>query len=110
MKNKKVLFLKFSSLGDVIISNYYAKKIKYKHPDWHMVWLVDSMYRDIVKSQPWIDDVMTWNRQKEGNRGFVKAIMEVRSKGFDVLIDMHNTDRSSIFSFFFYCINLIFSP
>ena len=100
MKNKKVLFLKFSSLGDVIISNYYAKKIKYKHPDWHMVWLVDSMYRDIVKSQPWIDDVMTWNRQKEGNRGFVKAIMEVRSKGFDVLIDMHNTDRSSIFSFF----------
>ena len=74
-ENKKVLIVRFSSLGDVIIANYSVKKIKEKNPHWHITWLVDSMYRDIVKSQPWIDDVMTWNRQKEGNRGFVKAIM-----------------------------------
>ena len=100
MKNKKVLFLKFSSLGDVIISNYYAKEIKRKHPDWHLTWLVDSLYKDIVKYQPWVDDLMTWDRQKEGNKGFIKTIKDVRSRGFDILIDMHNTDRSSFFSFF----------
>ena len=67
-----------------------------------MVWLVDSMYRDIVKSQPWIDDVMTWNRQKEGKERICKSDNGSSFKGFDVLIDMHNTDRSSIF-FFFKC-------
>ena len=58
MKNKKVLFLKFSSLGDVIISNYYAKKLKINT---RLAYGMarGSMYRDIVKSQPWIDDVMT---------------------------------------------------
>ena len=96
----KVLFLRFSSLGDVILSNFYAMKIKQMHPCWHLTWLVDSMYKELIKSQPWVDDVMTWDRQKEGNKGFIRAIRDVRSRGFDTLIDMHNTDRSSFFSFF----------
>ncbi len=99
-KNKKVLFLRFSSLGDVILANFYALKIKEKNPAWQLTWIVDSMYKEIVISQPWVDDVIIWDRKKDGNKGFIKAIKEVRSRGFDILIDMHNTDRSSFFSFF----------
>lgn len=99
-KTSKVLFLRFSSLGDVMLSNFYAMKIKQMHPGWHLTWLVDSMYKELVKSQPWVDEVMTWDRQNEGNKGFIRTIREVRSRGFDILIDMHNTDRSSFFSFF----------
>ncbi|MGD9639817.1 MAG: glycosyltransferase family 9 protein [Synergistaceae bacterium] len=99
-ENKKVLIVRFSSLGDVIIANYSVKKIKEKNPHWHITWLVDSMYLDIVKSQPWVDDVIGWDRRNERNRGFINTLKDVRSRGFDVLIDMHNTDRSSFFSFF----------
>lgn len=98
--SKKVLFLRFSSLGDVILSNFYLMKIKQTHPDWHLTWLVDSMYGDMVRSQPWVDDVIVWDRQNEGNMGFVRTIERVRSGRFDVLVDMHNTDRSSFFSLF----------
>lgn len=97
-EKKKVLLVRFSSLGDVILANFYALKIKQKYPSWHLTWLVDSMYRDIVMSQPWVDDVILWDRKKDGNRGFIKIIKFIRSQDFDILIDMHNTDRSSFLS------------
>jgi len=95
---KQVLFLRFSSLGDVIIANFCAMKLKARHPDWHVTWLVDSVYADLVSSQPWVDDVIQWNRRSDGNMGFLKVIKEVRQYGFDILLDMHSTDRSSFFS------------
>lgn len=98
-EKKKVLLIRFSSLGDVILANFYAKKIKQKNPAWHLTWLVDSMYKDIVRTQPWVDDVIVWDRKKDGNIGFIKIIKFIRSQKFDILIDMHNTDRSSLLSF-----------
>lgn len=97
-KPKQVLFLRFSSLGDVIIANFCAMKLKASHPDWHVTWLVDSVYADLVSSQPWVDDVIQWNRRSDGNIGFLKVIKEVRQHRFDILLDMHSTDRSSFFS------------
>ena len=101
MGNEKIriLFLRFSSLGDVILANFNAKKIKQKNPDWHLTWLVDSMYKEIVVSQPWVDDVIVWDRKKDGDLGFIKILKFIRSQDFNVLIDMHNTDRSSLLSF-----------
>jgi ADP-heptose:LPS heptosyltransferase len=95
---KEVLLLRFSSLGDVVQTNFTAMKIKEKHPDWKLTWLVDSMYADIVRSQPWVDEVIEWNRRKDGNRGFIRVLNEVRKRKFDILVDMHNSDRSCLFS------------
>ena len=98
MAKKDVLFLRFSSLGDVIIANFAAMKIKEAHPDWRLTWLVDAIYVDIVRSQPWVDEVIAWNRRRDGNSGFMKIIGEVRRSEYAILIDMHGTDRSSFFS------------
>jgi len=98
--NKKILILRFSSLGDVIMANFSVMKIKKKHPDWEITWLVDSYYGSIVKPQPWVDEVIEWNRKKDGNTGFLKVLHDVRRRHFDILIDFHNSDRSSFFSLF----------
>lgn len=98
MTKTKTLFLRFSSLGDVIIANYTAMKIKEAHPDWHLTWMVDSIYLDIVKAQPWVDEAIAWDRRRDGNHGFIEIIKQVRCDRYDILIDMHGTDRSSLFS------------
>lgn len=97
-RQKRVLFLRFSSLGDVIISNFSAMKLKERHPDWNITWLVDSAYAGLVRYQPWVDDVIEWDRRKDGNIGFLKVLKEVRLRRFDILLDMHHSDRSSFFS------------
>lgn len=98
---KKVLFFRLSSLGDVVIANFTAMKIKEKHPDWNLTWLTDSIYAEILTHQPWIDNIIAWNRRKDGNAGFLSILRNVRHLAFDLLIDMHDaTDRSSFFSLF----------
>ena len=47
-ERKKVLFLRFSSLGDIIFANYSAMRIKEKHPEFHLTWMTDSMYAGIA--------------------------------------------------------------
>jgi len=100
MAHKKVLFVRFSSLGDIITSNYYAMKIKEKHPEWHLTWLVDVLYEPLVKIQPWVDAVIAWDRKNTGNWGFLKILKKVRSENYDVLVDMHGSDRMAFFTFF----------
>ena len=94
---EKALFIRFSSLGDVIISNYSAMMTKQIHPDWSITWLVDSLYAPIVRSQPWVDFVIEWDRAKSGNLGFLKILRDVRRAKFNVVVDMHSTDRSNFF-------------
>lgn len=98
MTKKKALFLRFSSLGDVITSNYCAMRVKQKHPEWELTWLVDSFYAPLVGCQPWVDSVMEWNRSGTGNIGFLNTLRQVRRSQFDVLIDMHSSDRTTFFS------------
>ena len=97
---KKVLFLKFSSLGDVIQACFNAKEIKEAHPHWELTWMVDSVYKSIVEDQPFVDKIIEWNRKRDGNLGFWKILMQVRREKYDILVDMHSTDRSTFFSFF----------
>lgn len=99
-KSKKVLFLRFSSLGDIIFANYSAMRIKEKHPEFHLTWMTDSMYAGIVRAQPWVDDVIEWDRKNTGNRGYREILKKVRRMDFDILVDMHGSDRSSLFSLF----------
>ena len=99
-ERKKVLFLRFSSLGDIIFANYSAMRIKEKHLEFHLTWMTDSMYAGIVRAQPWVDDVIEWDRKNTGNRGYREILKKIRRMGFDILIDMHGSDRSSLFSLF----------
>lgn len=98
MIKKRALFLRFSSLGDVIMSNYCAMSVKQKHPEWELTWLVDSFYAPLVRNQPWVDSVIEWDRRETGNLGFLKILRQVRRSKFDILIDMHGSDRTTLFS------------
>lgn len=73
-------------------------RIKEKHPEFHLTWMTDSMYAGIVRAQPWVDDAIEWDRKHTGNRGYYEILKKVRHMGFDILVDMHATDRSSLFS------------
>ena len=75
-------------------------RIKEKHPEFHLTWMTDSMYAGIVRAQPWVDDVIEWDRKHTGNRGYREILKKVRRMGFDILVDMHGSDRSSLFSLF----------
>jgi ADP-heptose:LPS heptosyltransferase len=63
-KINKVLFAQHSSGGDVLMTTQCFKGIKERHPGMDLVYMTQSMYRDIVEGNPYIDELLEdWDEE-----------------------------------------------
>ncbi len=97
-KKFKVLFVRFSSLGDVVLTSHIAKMLKELYPSFELTWLTETTYEPLLKELPWIDRIICWDRRKTGNLGFFKLIAKIRREHFDILFNMHCNDRMVLFT------------
>ena len=61
-KEKKILFIQHSSAGDVLMSTQCFKGLKEKH-NWPLVYMTQLQYQDIVKNNPYIDEIIDYDLQ-----------------------------------------------
>lgn len=99
LPGEKILFIRFSSLGDVLRATAAASAIKERFPDCPLTWLVCAEYAELVRSQPYVDDVIAWDR-RSGPLSMPKLALCVRKRRFDWLVNVHGNDRSAFVSFF----------
>jgi len=101
-KHYKILIIKFSSLGDIILSTAALKAIRQKFsPDYKISFLVDGESKDALLSCPYIDELIVCDlkNKDKGIRGFLKLGAHLRKKNFDIVIDLQNNRKSHILSF-----------
>jgi len=60
----KVLFAQHSSAGDILMTTRCFKGIKEKNKGKKLVYMTSSQYKDILKNNPYVDEVIDWNEQK----------------------------------------------
>src|SRR5438105_603121 len=94
--NKRILVVRFSSLGDVVLTTPVFKNIKSAYPDSFVAVAVKKQFADVFKGNPYIDEIVALG-QSESLWGF---ILKVRRMKFDVLLDLHNNLRSHLLSIF----------
>ena len=98
-KGEKLLFIRYSALGDVVRGIPLAATIKETLPNIPLTWLLVHPYEELVKDQPYVDDVLVWDRSR-GLKGFIDVILRVRASGFTHLLSFQGTDRSAIIALF----------
>ncbi|MFA5362679.1 MAG: GT4 family glycosyltransferase PelF [Candidatus Omnitrophota bacterium] len=109
LMNAKILIIKLSSLGDVILSTPAIKAIRDKFkknggPDtkhYTISFLVGKESKDVLLACPYIDELLVYdykNRHK-GWGGFLNIVGHLRKRNFDIVIDLQNNRRSHILSF-----------
>ncbi|MBN1914051.1 MAG: lipopolysaccharide heptosyltransferase II, partial [Candidatus Omnitrophica bacterium] len=101
-ENFKILIIKFSSLGDIILSTAALKAIKEKFGQSHKItFLVSKEYRDVLLNCPYIDELLVcdFKNKEKGLRGLYRLGSFLRKKNFDMIIDLQNNRRSHILSF-----------
>lgn len=59
---KRVLFVRMSYIGDILHATPAARMIKEAHPDWTLTWIVTPSLVDMLKENPYVDEVITWER------------------------------------------------
>ncbi|MFH0790279.1 MAG: lipopolysaccharide heptosyltransferase II [Candidatus Omnitrophota bacterium] len=101
--NFKILIVKFSSLGDVILSTAGIKAIREKFPkNYKISFLVDEECKDVLLSCPYIDELLICdlNGKDKGLSGIFKLGTILRKKNFDIVIDLQNNRKSHLLAGF----------
>lgn len=61
---QRILVIKLSSIGDVLQATPVAGSIKKAWPDSHITWLVGEVCADLIRFNPYVDEMLVWPREQ----------------------------------------------
>ena len=86
----KFLILRFSSIGDIVLTTPVVRclKLQYRHAEIH--YLTKPAFKSILEHNPYLTQVHVLDKP------LLKKVMELKQLGFDYIIDLHNNLRTRI--------------
>jgi ADP-heptose:LPS heptosyltransferase len=84
----KFLLIRFSSIGDIILTTPVIRCLKQQVPDAEIHYLTKSNYNSIIATNPYIDKAHYLEENIDN------VIRELRELNFDYIIDLHHNLRS----------------
>jgi heptosyltransferase-2 len=92
----RILIIRLSSLGDVILTTPVIGALKAAFPDSELSFLTKTEYADLLKNDPRLHSLIEFDPKAKdrGWLGLMSLISQLRSHDFDLLIDLHANVRS----------------
>lgn len=89
----KILVIRMSSLGDIILTAPVFRSLKARWPGARLEILVKPQFLGAVSKSAFIDRAVPFT-------GLLPALRGMNAAGYDAVIDLHDTPRSRLLSFF----------
>jgi len=86
----KFLIIRFSSIGDIVLTTPVVRCVKNQINDSEVHFLTKKAFTPIVESNPHIDKVIAFDDNLDD------VIRELASENYDFIIDLHNNLRSGL--------------
>ncbi|MCM8797456.1 MAG: lipopolysaccharide heptosyltransferase II [Candidatus Omnitrophica bacterium] len=102
LTTRKVLIIKFSSLGDITLSTAALRAIRNKfRENYKISLLVSEESKDALMRCPYIDELLVANFKGKDNGlgGLLRLGSVLRKKDFDLVIDLQNNRKSHLLGF-----------
>ena len=103
----KFLIVRFSSIGDIVLTTPVIRCLKQQVPDAEIHFLVKEAFREVVEHNPYIDKLHVLAHSWE------LMIEELKLENYDYIIDLHNNVKTlrlknelKVKSFSFYKLNI----
>jgi ADP-heptose:LPS heptosyltransferase len=84
----KILVIRFSSIGDIVLTSPVVRCIKKQLPHAEVHFLIKPQFKAVVEHNPYIDKIHYLGDS------IAETIAQLRAENFDYLIDLHNNLRS----------------
>src|SRR5580765_1704968 len=84
----KFLVIRFSSIGDIVLTTPVIRCLKKQLPDAEVHYLTKENFRPVVEYNPYIDKLHTLSHSWE------LMIHELNLVNYDYIIDLHNNLRT----------------
>lgn len=88
MQKVRFLIIRFSSIGDIVLTTPVVRCIKNQVEDAEIHYLTKPQFAKIIESNPYIDKVHVLKKS------FADTIRELKYEHFDYVIDLHKNLRS----------------
>ncbi|MDE2875652.1 MAG: glycosyltransferase family 9 protein [Gemmatimonadota bacterium] len=107
---RRILVVRLSARGDVVLSSPLAGALRCRCPAAHIAWAVEERTADVIRHNPHLDEVIVWERAewkrllRTGRWGaFLGAAADffgaLRDRRFEVAIDAQGLLRSGALAF-----------
>lgn len=85
---KRILVVRFSSIGDIVLTTPVLRCIKKQYPDVELHYFTKKGFAGMMEANPYVDKVHILGEQLS------ESINALRALQFDVLIDLHHNLRT----------------
>ncbi len=93
----KILIIKFFGIGDVILSTPVLRNLRDFFPDAEINFLTTLNCRDVLYGNPYINRVLTFNKNTEGSYCLLKNI---RKQKYNLVIDLFCNPRTTFLTYY----------
>jgi heptosyltransferase-1 len=97
-KGPRILIIRLSAIGDVMVTTPVSRALREALPGAHLAWVVEAKARELLVGNPYLDEVIVWDRRKGAvNPGGIWQMgRELRTRRFDWAIDCQGLLRSAV--------------
>lgn len=85
---KKILIIRFSSIGDIVLTTPIIRCLKNQYPEAQISYLTKSEYTPILEANPFIEKIYSLQDDLD------EIIAVLKKEHFDLIIDLHKNLRS----------------
>ena len=85
----KILIVRFSSIGDIVLTSSVVRAVKQQLPNVEIHYLTKDKFQSLVSNNPNISKVHTINKSID------EVISALKDESFDYIIDLHNNLRTA---------------
>jgi len=94
LKIKKILLIRMSSIGDVILTSPLIRQLRRNFPEAQIDYIVRTEYADLIKYNPHVTHTLQYDVQT-GRKGLRELKEYLKKQGYDAVFDLHRNFRSA---------------
>jgi len=85
-------------IGDVVLSTPVIKAVRDAYPESHIAMMVRPPSRDIVEANPYLDEVIVYDRSggEKSLAGNIRFVKRLKDERFDLAVILHPTQRTHL--------------
>jgi len=85
---KKILIVRFSSIGDIVLTTPVIRCLKKQLPEVELHYLTKKSYGTLLSANPYLSNIHLLEEDWD------RSISKLRAEGFDFIVDLHHNLRT----------------
>ncbi|MBD3287889.1 hypothetical protein GF337_03720 [candidate division KSB1 bacterium] len=90
---EKILIIRLSSIGDILLTTPLIRILKKRFPNSKIDFVIKEKFRELISHHPALDIVYSYHK-KEREKGLKKIKERIRQQNYDIIFDIHKNFRS----------------